>query len=332
MDSVSVIQKNFDSLGSLLSGQNSLFRWRHVFSLPEYMQVWRESFRPTGELYLGFIKEGDQLIGAAPLVIDGQDASFIGHGSVCDYLDFSIANGKEQLFYQALFDDLGKRGVKILNLRCLRPESTVLSVCKKVVENRGGLFHQEPDGVSMEMDLPKNWDEYLELLSGKERHEIRRKLRHFEQSGPVNIRTLGKTPITRSDMNRFFTMFRQSRSDKNDFMDIRMESYFRLLIKTLGKIGVLKIYLLEIKGKIAAASLCFDYQKTIFLYNSCYDPEYKQFSVGLLCNIFSIRNSIETGHRKYDFLKGDEPYKRRLGGREVRLSKARIKMCKGANI
>ncbi|MEN8189452.1 MAG: GNAT family N-acetyltransferase [Thermodesulfobacteriota bacterium] len=282
-------------------------------------------------MYLCVVKEGNQLIGTAPLVLDGKSGSFIGHSSVCDYLDFSIVIGKEQLFYQALFEDLEKRGVKVLDLRSLRPESTVLSVCKKVAEKRGGLFLQEPDGVSMEMDLPQNWDEYLALLSGKERHEIRRKLRRLEQSGPVNLRISGKTPATQSELNRFFTMFRQSRSDKNSFMDIRMESYFRLLIKTLGKIGILKIYFLEIQGNIAAASLCFDYQDTTFLYNSCYDLAYRHLSVGLLCNLFSIKDSIETGHRKYDFLKGDEPYKRRLGGREVHLSKARIKLGKGAN-
>ncbi|MEN8141370.1 MAG: GNAT family N-acetyltransferase [Thermodesulfobacteriota bacterium] len=328
--SVRIVQKDFAGLASLSGGQKGLFPWRHLFSRPEYMAVWLSSFPPKGEVYLALIEENNQLIGIAPLVIAGQKASFVGHSSVCDYLDFSIVAGQEPLFYQALLADLDRRGVTLLDLRCLRPESTVLAVAKDIVEGRGGFFQLEPDGVAMEMDLPESWDGYLALLPGKERHEIRRKLRRLEQSGPVNIRISGKTPATEAELDRFFTMFRQSRSgDKSRFMDTAMESYFRLLIKDLGKIGLLKIYLLEIRGDIAAASLCFAYQETMFLYNSCYDPAYKELSVGLLCNLFSIRDSIAIGHRRYDFLKGDEPYKRRLGGREVRLSRARITLGRG---
>jgi CelD/BcsL family acetyltransferase involved in cellulose biosynthesis len=126
-------------------------------------------------------------------------------------------------------------------------------------------------------------------------------------------------------------MFRKSRTDKDAFMDDRMESYFRLLIKTLGQSGVLKLYALELNGTIAAMSLCFDFQGTVFLYNSCYDSKYKSLSVGTLCNVFSIRHSIEAGRKKFDFLKGDEPYKYHLGGYEVPLSRVRIRMSEEDN-
>ena len=87
---------------------------------------------------------------------------------------------------------------------------------------------------------------------------------------------------------------------------------------------MLKLYMLEVKGAIIAASLCFDYRDTVFLYNSCYDPAYARLSPGAVCNVFSIKKSIEQGRKKYDFLKGTEPYKRHLGGHGVQLSKARI--------
>lgn len=112
-----VIQKDFRSICSLPDESGGLFNWRHVFSLPEYMQVWWESFRTEGELYLGVVKEEGQLIGVAPLISEGQNCSFIGSPSVCDYLDFSIVPGKESLFYHTLLDDLGRIGVNIFDLR-----------------------------------------------------------------------------------------------------------------------------------------------------------------------------------------------------------------------
>ena len=62
----------------------------------------------------------------------------------------------------------------------------------------------------------------------------------------------------------------------------------------------------------------------MYLYNSGYDPRYGELSVGLLCKVLSIKNSIESGRKRYDFLKGAEPYKYHLGGKEVPLSRCRI--------
>ena len=84
------------------------------------------------------------------------------------------------------------------------------------------------------------------------------------------------------------------------------------------------IFMLKLNDSPAAGALCFDYQDKVHLYNSGYDPRYGSLSVGLLCKILSIKHSIEIGRRKYDFLKGAEPYKFRLGGREVPLSRCRI--------
>jgi CelD/BcsL family acetyltransferase involved in cellulose biosynthesis len=48
--------------------------------------------------------------------------------------------------------------------------------------------------------------------------------------------------------------------------------------------------------------------------------------VGLMCKILSIKDAIETGRKKYDFLKGAETYKYRLGGIEVPLSYCKINL------
>ena len=319
-----VILKDFNRFRSLMAEPECKFNWQHIFTLPDYIQVWLDSFYSNGELYQGVVQKGRDFIGAAPLIIQGQSASFIGHSSVCDYLDFSIAPGCEALFYEALIEGLKERGVKSIELRCLRPESSVFSTFKETIQSRGGSFRREPDGISMEMDLPKSWDTYLEQLPSKQRHEIRRKIRRIERFSSLNFRVMEKTVAADYEINHFFKMFRLSRIEKNYFMDTQMESYFRRLIYRLGLAGVLKFYMLEIKGVIIAASLCFDYKDTIFLYNSCYDPTYAQLSPGTVCNVFSIKRSIGEGRKKYDFLKGAETYKRYLGGHGIPLSKAQI--------
>jgi CelD/BcsL family acetyltransferase involved in cellulose biosynthesis len=47
-------------------------------------------------------------------------------------------------------------------------------------------------------------------------------------------------------------------------------------------------------------------------------------SVGLLSKVLCIKDSIERGKKRFDFLKGREAYKYRLGGREVPIYNCQI--------
>ncbi|MBI5117768.1 GNAT family N-acetyltransferase [Candidatus Poribacteria bacterium] len=292
--------------------------------LPRWMQTWRQAFKPDDELCVCLIKMDKDLIGVAPLSINGMTASFVGCADVCDYMDFTVAPGYEKEFYNVLLDNLQKRCITELDLRCLRPESTVFSHLVETAQERDGVCSFEPDGVSLEMDLPGDWNEYLNSLNGKQRHEIRRKLRRLHEKTDVSLLVLENPEEIAEYLDAFLKMFRESRSDKAAFMDPRMESFFRSMIRAMSEEGVLRLFVLRLFDLIAAAAVCFDYQKTMYLYNSGYDPRYASLSAGLLCKILSIKHSIEIGRKKYDFLKGAEPYKYRLGGREVRLSRCRI--------
>ena len=75
-----------------------------------------------------------------------------------------------------------------------------------------------------------------------------------------------------------------------------------------------------------AMIMTFDYNESIYLYNSAYNPDYSHLSVGILSKILCLRDSINKGKQKWDFLKGGESYKHRIGGREVALSRCRIEL------
>jgi CelD/BcsL family acetyltransferase involved in cellulose biosynthesis len=46
--------------------------------------------------------------------------------------------------------------------------------------------------------------------------------------------------------------------------------------------------------------------------------------VGLLCKVLCIKESIQEGKKRFDFLKGAETYKYHLGGGEVPLYSCQI--------
>ncbi len=107
-------------------------------------------------------------------------------------------------------------------------------------------------------------------------------------------------------------------------MTERMKSFFNLLADTMAKIGLLRLGVLELDNQPVAEIMCFDYNNCIYLYNSGYDPRYTSLSAGLLSKVLAIKDSIEKGKKRFDFLKGEEIYKYHLGGKEVPLYRCQI--------
>ena len=109
-------------------------------------------------------------------------------------------------------------------------------------------------------------------------------------------------------------------------MTDEMASFFRSMTEAMAAEKMVKFYVLDLNGKAVAAALCFDYKSRTYLYNNGFDVNFSSLSVGLLCKVFSIQDSIRRGQQKYDFLKGSETYKYRLGGQEVPLHECEIKL------
>lgn len=304
------------------SGNN--LSWASVFVLPTWMQVWWQVFGAGAEAFIRTVRQGEKIIGIAPLMLKEKTAFFIGNTDVCDYLDFVVAPGLETDFFNALLDDLKKNGVSHLDLKHVRPDSTVLTSLADIAAGRGYKVVRTQEEVSLEMDLPSSWDEYLSSLSAKQRHEVRRKLRRLAEAGDMAYRSIDSGAAIPATMDTFFKMFVESRQDKADFLTEQRESFFRLLAQTMAGVSLLKLGVLELDTKPVAEIICFDYNNCIYLYNSGYDPEYTSLSAGLLSKVLAIKDSIGKGKNRFDFLKGAEPYKYHLGGREVPLYRCQI--------
>ena len=316
--------ESFDSLSSCWLDSGHGLRWDCVFVLPNWLQTWWQVFGEDSSLCLCSVEQGNTVIGIAPLLVRGEVAYFIGDGDVCDCLDFVVAPGVEYDFFEILLDHLGQQGVTSLNLGCLRPDSAVLTHLLGVARRRGCEVLCSQEDVSFELDLPSTWDEYMRMLSTKQRHEMERRLRRLTEEGDINYRIAEGVGAVNDTMDTFLRLLRTSRDDKAEFMTDRMESFFRLLAESMAQMGLLKLCVLELNTLPGAAVMCFDYNGTVYLYNSGYDRRLSSLSVGLLSKALSIKDSIERGRNRYDFLRGAEEYKRRLGGREVPLYRCQI--------
>jgi CelD/BcsL family acetyltransferase involved in cellulose biosynthesis len=309
--------ESFDSIFDIWEKLNRGSPSAPIFSSPEWSKAWWQQFGSGGRLYLGAVRQGGKTIGIAPLQVNDDTASFIGSLDVCDYLDFVVAPGSEDSFFSELLDNLKSERISRLDLAPLRPDSTVYSSFVGMASKHKWQASCSQEDVTVELDLPSSWEDYLQLLSGKQRHELNRKLRRLNEEGELNYRTT--TDANQPDIDTFLSLFRDSRQDKATFLTPQIESFFRSIARVMAEQKLLRLNILELDKKPVAATLCFDYKDTVYLYNSGYEPDYSWLSVGVISKALCIKDSIERHKKRFDFLKGAEAYKYHLGGQELPL-------------
>jgi CelD/BcsL family acetyltransferase involved in cellulose biosynthesis len=319
-----ITEENFDWFTAYWRDNSDSLNWDNLFVLPPWLHVWRQVFAPEARLCFLAGRQEDRVIGIAPLMLNGQTAFIIGSPDVCDYADIIVTPDKSDIFCIALLDELKKRGVDLLNLASVRPDSVVMTSLRESAGQRACNVSCIEDDVTLERDLPATWEEYLQILNSKQRHEVRRKLRRLEEAGNISYRFVEDTTLVSGFMDIFLKQFVESRTDKATFMTAEMEGFFRSMADTIFEAGLLRLSILELDDIPVAALIAFDYNDVIYLYNSGYDPAYSSLSVGVLSKALCIKDSIERGKKRFDFLKGDERYKYHLGGQEVQLYKCQI--------
>jgi CelD/BcsL family acetyltransferase involved in cellulose biosynthesis len=321
-----VTEETFDSINAYWLDPQYHLNWDCLFVLPGWLKVWWDTFGSRRIPYLCSVRHKNELIGIAPFMIQGESVRFMGDANVCDYMNVIVRPERGIEFFEVLGQHLKQQGVSQLDLGAMRADSVVLSDISAAAKRLHYKVFCEPEDVSMELELPLTWDAFLKGLTGKERHEIRRKLRRLNEAAHINFRVVESKAEAVEQIDTFFELFKLNRSDKWDFMTDQRALFFRSLAEVLAEARILKLFFLDLDEAPAAAVMCFDYNSTVYLYNNGYDDRYRSLSIGLLSKVFTIQDSIQRGKIKYDFLKGPEVYKKRLGGKPVQLFRCRVEL------
>jgi len=255
--------------------------------------------------------DGDQLIIAeaadalTALAIVNDTLGFVGHRDLVDYRS-PLGSGSDHLIGDVVRSlPSGTRMV----LDSLPGEAAHLLVAG--FRQAGIEVAPRVHDVTAVLALPPTFDEYLTSIGKKDRHELRRKRRRFEMAeGSFSV----QRAIADGDIfKRFIELHRRSEGEKGTFMTPRMEQLFSALLELPGW-GV--DALLTGTGDVAAAAFGYAGEDGYYLYNSAFDPALRQIAPGQVLLGAMIEHAISQGHRIFDFLKGNEAYKFRLGALE----------------
>ncbi len=287
-----------------------------VFVTPWWHRTWWDNFGGARAPRILSVSCGGELVGIAPLMLDGESLTFLGDRDLSDYFDFLVPEGCVESFYPALWDHVRGMDWETLDLPSLPAASPTLVHLPPLAESDGMKVGIREDETTPKAELPDSWDDFLLGLRKKDRHELRRKLRRLDRESEHRQYAAETGEALDGSMADFFRLLRASRDDKRAFMTEEREKFFIDIARESSERGIFRLYILEVDGVSAAGCICFDYGGHYLLYNSGYDPSYSRLSVGLLNKALSMQSAIEEGRKVFNFLKGDERYKYNLGGRD----------------
>ena len=297
------------------SGLLSQARCPSVFQTWQWQTQWARSFlgeRPP--VLLSATDPSGSLAGLLPLYEDGaQRFRLVGGVDVSDYLDVIAVAGREEEVWQALLQHRAAQTDE-WDLHAIPAGSATLTAVPALASACGLRVAVDVEERCPVLALPATWDEYLGRLGGKDRHELRRKIRKLERELPgTSVRSHAAAAGWDEALGEFLRLHRLSKVGKARFMDEQMERFFRGATGALAAAGWARLWFLDWEGAAVAGFLCFEFGDSVGLYNSGFDPAHAKLAPGIVLLARVIEDAIARRIPTFDFLRGEESYKQGFG-------------------
>jgi CelD/BcsL family acetyltransferase involved in cellulose biosynthesis len=305
---------------------------RHIFATPEWNRLWWEEFGAGNDLFLLTLRRGDDIKAIVPLYRTEENGMkvlrFIGGVELTDYLGPICALEDRSEVAETLVSWL--RGTDVewdeFDAHCLPVPFGFADFLVDHADRQGMDFELDQEETSAVLLLPEDWESYLSSLGSKSRHELKRKRRRLARDHPdASFRTATEETLDR-DLKTFVEMHRGAEGHKGHFMAPEVATFFERIARSFMDEGWLRIDFLEVGERAVASTFGFKAGRTLYLYNSAYEPDAARLSPGFVLVSELVKESIEEGETNiFDFLRGPERYKYQLGAEAVPLNNVRIR-------
>lgn len=286
-----------------------------VFGSPYWLRAWWESMG-SGDLLIALVWDGEDPVAVFPAFSAPSEEGlldFLGSEDVTDEQHPVAVEGKEAEALGFFVDwALTDGAFNQIRFHSVIEGRRWLQVAKQVSEARNLRFSTEVVDVAPAIRLPESFDAYLSALGGHDRHELRRKRRRLGELGQWVVRSAHDVGWE-SDLAAFFEFHRQAPGEKAGFFTPARERFFRRLAADLFLFRTARLDVLELDGAPVACTFSYDFRGTLALYNSSFRPDLAKQAPGMVLVGCLIERAIEEGKHTFDFLRGDEAYKRRFG-------------------
>jgi len=213
--------------------------------------------------------------------------------------------------------------IEFNGLVCNDEATTVLS---NEMAARGHIVVASPEQSCWNVELPGDWDTYLNLLSKSRRERSRKLLRQEFQTGRAVMHKVERSEQLAPAFEILADLHQRRRHSLNQPGCFSWERFRRFhwrwcsdcsSVANCGCFGSSSM-------AVRRGRIWLGQRGHGVLLPSGFDPELADRRPGWLAFTGSLKLAIEEGARRYDFLRGDEAYKASWGARPVTLEHLRV--------
>jgi CelD/BcsL family acetyltransferase involved in cellulose biosynthesis len=274
---------------------------------------------PPGSLRALTVRRGEELLGILPMQLKAGGFLESAGYEISDYLD-PLTNGvDDEVIWSALLklmDEVWDRNLKAVTFRNVRDSSTARMILSRLAGEHGLVLEESVTSNAARIQLPETWEGYLESLDGHERKELRRKIRKVETQANGKLVVIDHSNITPDRITTAMDLIEAADQSKREWLNINVRPLLTTIGVDLVKGGRMRVLMLMLNQTPAACLIELPSRSGPLLYNSGFDPAQRQWSPGAVTFGLAIKDAIEHGGKFFDMLRGDEPYKYKMGAKD----------------
>lgn len=300
-----------DCIGSLRAEWQELAKHSPTatpFQTWEWQSAWLRSYRRAKRPLLVTIREGDDLVGLMPLTRSGgawRTIRSLGSERASDYLHPLALAGRETSIAEAVADYLRDSAeADLIDLHQIRETNPLADKAPATTKIE--------QATCLLLDLPPTYEEYLATLGKSLRYDVRRLEKTLFKEDRATVEQVTEDQIGMG-LDILFDQHKKrwrKRGLPGAFIG-RSQSFHHDWSSQAIKQGWLWLSILKLDGAPIGAIYAMRLGSTCYYYQAGFDPAQSSISPGTLLVAATIRRAIEEGVQHFDFLRGDEPYKRR---------------------
>ena len=268
----------------------------------EWIYHWWKSFGRDKELLILIVKDNNDVIGIAPMMIEEykigkltfKQISFIQNAH-CYHLDFIITKKADEVI-EVIFQYLKKevknwRRIYLNRIPISSNNITIIrDTCKKEY-----LFKEQYGGVAPYIPANGKWEEYYTKRKRKFRKELRRDWRLLSKQGKVEFKTYKKGSNMNLAIENLLEISKTTWKAKEGTAissTPELTQFYTGIIKTAFEKGELVLVVMYFNDKPSGFLLCVIYNGILYELKMGYDPQVSTNSIGYFVENYLLEYSF----------------------------------------
>jgi CelD/BcsL family acetyltransferase involved in cellulose biosynthesis len=304
----------------------------HPFVTHEWIRTWWESFGGTRTLHIVVVREGNTVVGIAPMLEETdrlygfklRKLTFIWNTHVprCDF----IVEGRRLDVYRTLWDYIAAQARRwdLLLLPQLPEGSPTLTSLKELAAASGFLVGMWSSDSAPFVEISGTWEEYLASLPRKHRSNLFSITARLSLLGKVQLENLmadkDDAGVLEAGLEEGFQIEAaawQAATGTPLLCDARIRTFYSRLARTPGVRDSLRLHFLRVGDKRIAFDLSIRHANAMYVIKGGCLPEYANYSPVNILASMNLENCFREGLRRYDFLGKEEEWKSRWSRRAL---------------